>query len=122
MTKINKLATRNHSKASERYVDVLFKFDDGSSLETSVPVEYRRTGTDIPDDEIDSYLESVHAEVDPANWASWQAEQMKFWADKPGAGVTKSFFDVLASGFKWSCATCKLPSNPNFARRIQTCH
>ena len=52
MTKINKLATRNHSKASERYVDVLFKFDDGSSLETSVPVEYRRTGTDIPDDEI----------------------------------------------------------------------
>lgn len=66
MKKITKLATRSHAKASERYVDVLFRFDDGSKLETSVPVEYRRTGTDVPDDEVDSYLESVWAEVDPA--------------------------------------------------------
>jgi hypothetical protein len=119
MTKITKLATRSHAKASERYIDVLFKFDDGSKLETSVPIEYRRTGTDVPDDEVDSYLESVRAEVDPSKWISWKAEQTKFWADKPGAIVTKSFFDVLASEFKWSCATCRLPSNPNFARRIQ---
>ena len=119
MKKITNLATRSHAKASERYVDVLFKFDDGSELETSVPVEYRRTGTDVPDDEIEIYLESVWLEVDPTKWTSWKVEQTKFWDDKPRAGVTKSFFDVLASGFKWSCATCTLPSNPNFARRIQ---
>ena len=119
MTKITKLGIRTHAKASERYVDVVFRFDDSSDLTTSVPVEYRRTGTDVPDDEIDSYLESVRVEVNPAKWSSWKAEQSKFWAGKPRAGVTKSFFDVLARQFKWSCTTCQLPTNPNFARRIQ---
>jgi hypothetical protein len=118
MNKIVKLANRSHSKASERYIDVLFKYD-GLVLETSVPIEYRRTGTDVPDEEIDEYLETVRTEVAPANWAGWRAEQVKFWLDKPRAGVTKSFFDVLANNFKWSCVTCELPNNPNFARRIQ---
>jgi hypothetical protein len=119
MTKITKLAARIHAKASERYIDVIFKYDDGSKLDTSVPIEYRRTGTDVPDNEVDDYLERVRTEADPAQWAKWKAEQISFWADKPGAGVTKSFFDVLTKGFKWSCATCTLPNNPNFARRIQ---
>jgi hypothetical protein len=119
MSKIIKVTNRNHSKASERYVDVIFKYDDGSVFETSVPVEYRRTGTDVPDEEIDEYLETVRMEVAPTKWADWRAEQIKFWRDKPGAGVTKSFFDVLSTKFKWCCVTCELPTNPNFARRIQ---
>lgn len=118
MNKITKLATRSHAKASERYVDVVFKFDD-QIVETSVPIEYRRTGTDVLDEEIDQYLESVHTEITPSNLARWRSEQDKFWNEKPRAGITKSFFDVLASQFKWSCATCTLPINPNFARRIQ---
>lgn len=44
---------------------------------------------------------------------------MQFWAEKAGAGVTKSFFDKLAENFDYCCVNCKLPNNPNWARRIQ---
>jgi hypothetical protein len=119
MSKVIKRNLRNHAKASERYVDVIFQFDNGASLETSVPIEYRRTGTDIKDEEIDDYIEQILDEIDPSNWPKWKAEQEKFWSDKPGAGVTRAFFDALSDQFAWRCVTCSLPANPNFARRIQ---
>jgi hypothetical protein len=120
MLKIQKLEIRNHSKASEKYIDVIFKYSNGFSYEISVPIEYRRTGTEIDEDGIDEYLEKIYNEVNSSNWGKWKAEQEIFWStEKPGATVTRSFFDILSKKFNWCCATCDLPANPNFARRIQ---
>lgn len=110
---------RDHSKASERYIDVILNFDDGKQLETSIPTRYRRTGTDINDDEVDAYITKVYDEIHPSKWAAWQVEQKTFWDKKPKAFITASFFNVLAKNFTWSCASCCFPPNPNFARRIQ---
>ena len=117
--KITRLDTRFHAKASERYVDVRFKYGDSVHFDTSVPVEYRRTGTHIPDDKIDSYLKQVYEEVRPEKWPEWRSKQLAFWAKKPKANTTRSFFDKLQEEFAWCCASCTLPKNANFARRIQ---
>ncbi len=119
MKRIRKQGMRTHSKASERYVDVVYQFDNGLELETSIPLEYRRTGTDIQDDEVDAYITKIYEEMTPSKWARWRTEQAEFWLSKPGAATTKSFFDTLADHFTWSCTACTLPSNPNWARRIQ---
>ena len=110
---------RAHIKASERYVDVTFNYADGISWEGSVPIEYRRTGTDLQEDEeIAAYLLEVQPHCHTVAWPKWKAEQESFWQAKPNAGITKAFFDVLSS-FRWTCVTCQCPSNPNWARRIQ---
>lgn len=110
---------RAHSKASERYVDVTFVYEDGASWEGSIPVEYRRTGTNLQsDEEIQAYLLEVQPHCHSATWPQWKAETEKFWADKPGATITKAFFDALLS-FQWTCVTHECPPNPNWARRIQ---
>lgn len=118
MQKVQRLLTRSHSKASERYVDVVFSYPN-LELELSIPIEYRRTGTDIPDTKIDKYLAEVYEELNPNSWAQWQEEQAKFWKSKPGATTTKAFFDVLSGTPRWVCVGCELPTNPNWARRIQ---
>ena len=112
------LETRFHAKASEKYVDVIFYYEHEVKY-TSVPIEYRRTGTEIPDAGVDEYLAQVQDEIDPSKRASWMREQATFWSEKPKAGITKGFFDVLAADFKWCCVSCELPQNPNWARRIQ---
>ena len=115
---IKKIGSRSHLKASERYVDVLFDYKD-ESISTSIPIEYRRTGTFIEDDEIDGYILKIYNEINPKNWPTWKAQQKDFWNSKKNAGVTKAFFDKLVDSFKWCCSSCDLPSNPNWARRIQ---
>lgn len=110
---------RAHNKASERYVDMTFVYSDGQQWEGSVPIEYRRTGTDLRDEAaIKAYLLEVQPHCHPATWSPWRAEQEEFWKAKPGAEVTKAFFDAL-SGFRWTCVACECPANPNWARRIQ---
>ena len=47
MQKINKGEIRFHTKASERYIDVIFVYDKTPPYYCSVPIEYRRTGTEI---------------------------------------------------------------------------
>lgn len=118
MIQIEQLGMRSHTKASETYVDVVFHYED-VSIETSVPIEYRRTGTSIPEDEIESYLSKVYDEVNPIHWSTWKEAQREFWKDKSKAVVTKEFFDVLSKNFEYTCVSCSMPSNPNFARRIQ---
>lgn len=115
---IKKLDTRIHSKASERYVDVVFNYPT-LVLHTSVPIQYRRTGTEILDEDIDEYLLKVYEEINPSLHIPWKNEQNKFWQQKNKASVTKQFFDVLISDFNWKCTNCHLPENPNYARRIQ---
>ena len=124
MKLIKKGKARSHSKASERYIDVLFDYKPRSSqkflsISTSIPIEYRRTSTFIEDDEVDEYILKIYKEIHPENWDKWKEEQRDFWNLKKNAKVTKSFFDRLAKNFKWCCSSCELPSNPNWARRIQ---
>ena len=119
MPKIVIKGQRVHSKASERYADVIFDYPVLEVRELSVPLEYRRTGTEIKDEDVQEYLEKVYADMSPDRRPAWFADQQVFWGTKPGASVTKAFFDVLASDFSWHCVGCSLPKNPNFARRIQ---
>lgn len=122
MDKIVQSGIRSHSKASEKYVDVTFSYDNGLYFNTSVPIQYRRTGIDIPEDDLNQirdYLKKVYKEVNPDNWENWKKEQIDFWKAKPKAGTTKSFFDKLAEDFEYKCVNCQLPNNPNWARRIQ---
>ena len=109
---------REHSKASEKYIDVTFKYGD-CGFSTCVPTEYRRTGLELSQDEVGDYLESIHSELTPEKRGVWWEEQERFWAkEKKGAATTKSFFDALKS-FEWECGDCSFVANPNRARRIQ---
>lgn len=112
---------KKHSKASEEYIHVTFKYPE-YTWDGWVPVEYRRTGVSIKADETDkliTYLNSVYEQMNPCNFKSWMVEQEKFWAEeKPNATTTKAFFDSLVKG-GWQCVECTLPKNPNWARRIQ---
>ena len=119
MTKIKIHGRRSHSKASEQYVDVTFEYDSGTVWNGSIPIEYRRTGTNLTEDEeVNSYIEKIYDYCSPIRHEQWMQEQQSFWADKTKAEVTKSFFDALTT-FQWTCVNCQLPSNPNWARRIQ---
>lgn len=119
MSKVEKKDVRFHSKASEKYIDVTFKYDAGKNFSTSIPIVYRRTGTEIKETELDDYLNNVWAEVNPNNWSKWKADQNDFWDSKPNSGKTKGFFDALSGEFNWCCVSCDLPQNPNWARRVQ---
>jgi hypothetical protein len=115
------LGRRTHSKASEEYLKVSFLYGS-KSFEWDIPIEYRRTGTHLADsseEDLIEYLEDVYEKCDPKNWRTFREEQDVFWADKSGATVTRSFFDVLASDFTWKSVVSDLPQNPNWARRIQ---
>ena len=110
---------KNHLKASEEYVHVIFKYPT-KTWDGWVPVEYRRTGVSIKtDDELFNYLNEIYEQMKPENYNAWLKNQEKYWAEeKSGATTTKGFFDSLAKG-GWQCVECTLPKNPNWARRIQ---
>lgn len=112
---------KTHSKASEEYVHVNFKYATGV-WDGWVPVEYRRTGVSIKAEDTDrliSHLNTVYDQMNPVNFDTWLKKQAKFWKEeKPNAGTTKAFFDSLIKG-GWQCVECTLPKNPNWARRIQ---
>ena len=117
--KIEKGNIRKHTKASEEYIDTIFVYGNPPPYYCSVPIKYRRTGTDIDYNEIDEYLENVYEKINPEKWNNWKKEQNDFWKTKPGADITKGFFDILAKNFNWCCVDCTLPKNRNWARRIQ---
>jgi hypothetical protein len=111
---------RVHSKASEEYIHVQFRYEnENTTWEGWVPVEYRRTGVSIQDnEELIEYLNSVYEQLNPNKLESWLSAQEAFWTEKRRAIVTKPFFDSLAKG-GWQCVKCTLPANLNWARRIQ---
>lgn len=118
--RIEKLSRRAHSKASERYVDVIFRYPDERNAEWrgSVPIEYRRTGINAStEEEVDSILEIAYEAMRPSRAQAWLEEQDAFW-DGRRADVTKTFFDALKACI-WKCQQCGLPANPNWARRTQ---
>ncbi len=57
MEKIKIHRERRHSKAFERYLDVTFNYDRENLWEGAIPIEYRRTGTDLSErSEIDLFI------------------------------------------------------------------
>jgi hypothetical protein len=115
-----KTERKKHSKASEEYIHVVFDYENDIALDIWVPVVYRRTGLSLTPgstEEIE-YLNQLYEEINPTKLDVWRKAQNEFWKTKPRATVTKSFFDALAEG-GWKCVNCDLPSNPNWARRIQ---
>ena len=117
---------KKHSKASEEYVSVKFSYPQkgrpANIWEGWVPVVYRRTGVFIKkeeNDKLDDHLNLLYEQMNPHNWQAWKQEQDYFWqTEKPTAMITKAFFDALATG-GWKCVHCDLPTNLNWARRVQ---
>ncbi|MDD3694597.1 MAG: restriction endonuclease [Lentisphaeria bacterium] len=111
-----------HLKASERYIPVKFKYAD-ADWEGWVPIEYRRSGLNIKtDEEVLAYLNHVYQMMSPENIPAWRERQKQYWQTNAAkATTTKAFFEVLAENnqFTWKCVECRLPANPNWARRIQ---
>ena len=118
--KIFKEPIKRHTKASEEYIHVYFRYPESRvAWDGWVPTEYRRTGVSIKsDEELITHLNQVYLQMDPHNYPSWLEDQEAFWAGKKNAGTTKAFFTSLAKG-GWQCVECTLPKNPNWARRIQ---
>lgn len=112
------LRLRRHTKASEVYVDVIFRYNDGIMWEGSVPIHYRRTGifANTPD-EIANVINKAYDAMTPGREKKWLPEQNDFWS-KSNKEVTQPFFDALIDG-KWKCVVCQLPPNRNWARRVQ---
>lgn len=111
---------REHSKASEKYIDVTFVQPDGYTWKGSIPYFYRRTGLFIEtaEDLID-YLNEIYSHFTNKEILEFQTKERKRWDDEmSGKKTTKAFFDTLLD-LKWKSVKYDLPSNPNWARRIQ---
>lgn len=113
------LGRREHRKASERYVDVIFQYPEtGDTWEGSIPIEYRRTGVSAETpEEVATVVQTAYEAMHPTHRQSWLQEQEQVWSSCNKI-VTQSFFDGLKT-FKWTCIRCSLPQNPNWARRVQ---
>ena len=114
------LGKKSHNKASETYLDVKLMYEN--EIWTGwIPIEYRRTGLFLKEDkDIAKYFNMIYEKLNPVHYDKWKKEQEEFWNLKKNANVTKSFYDCLENNLaKWVCVNCKLPKNPNWARRIQ---
>lgn len=115
------LGLREHSKASEKYVDVRIIQSDGFYWEGSIPYFYRRTGLFIetPKD-IAAYLIDIYPLFTKESIDKFVKTEEERWStgELAGKGITKGFFDKLIN-LKWNSVKYDLPSNPNWARRVQ---
>lgn len=111
---------REHSKASEKYIDVTFVQKDGYTWKGSIPYFYRRTGLFIETaNDLVDYLNEIYPHFTKAEIEKFQAKEKKRWDDEmSGKKTTKEFFDNLFD-LDWKSVKYDLPTNPNWARRIQ---
>lgn len=114
------LSLREHTKASEKYVDVVFHYSNQEDWEGSVPYYYRRTGLFLDTaSEIADLIKKAYEAVGKENSKRWIATEKKLWeTEYSSKTVTKPFFDKLLN-LEWNSVNEDLPSNPNWARRIQ---
>lgn len=111
---------REHSKASEKYVDVTYIQKDGFSWKGSIPYFYRRTGLFIEaPEELAEYLKSIYPFFSKESIKDFLQMEAKRWdGEMQGKETTKGFFDKLLS-LTWNSVQFDFPANPNWARRIQ---
>lgn len=115
------LKLREHSKASEKYVDVEFNYpNENRKWHGSIPYYYRRRGLFFEEpQEIVDLITSAYAAFESEHFKRWVNEERKLWnKQNKGRVVTKGFFDKLLN-LKWNCVDSDLPKNRNWARRIQ---
>lgn len=108
-----------HSKASEKYINVEYRFDDGQTWKGAIPYFYRRTGLFIETEpEMCEYIKKIKHYFSKTNIAEFVILEKRRWENEmSGKEVTKSFFDILLN-MQWNSGE-NLPNNPNWARRIQ---
>lgn len=111
---------REHTKASEKYIDVEFFYKNQEKWDGSVPYYYRRTGLFLEDPKkIAELITSAYDALKKESAKKWIATERKSWnTEHKRKSVTKPFFDKLLN-LKWNCVDTDLPSNRNWARRIQ---
>ncbi|MBU2520574.1 MAG: restriction endonuclease [Nanoarchaeota archaeon] len=116
---IKVLGRREHQKASEVYLDVLFVYPENKTeWKGAVPIEYRRTGVHAKSkEEVEKVLKAAYNAMKLEKKEAWIKDQDDFWS-KSNKEVTRKFFEKLRSS-EWKCVSCQLPQNPNWARRIQ---
>ena len=111
---------REHTKASEKYVDVTIVQKDGFSWKGSIPYFYRRTGLFIetPED-LAEYLINIYPYFSKKSLEDFVSTETKRWAEEMnGKETTKGFFDKLIN-LDWNSVQYNFPANRNWARRIQ---
>jgi len=113
------LGRREHQKASEVYLDVIFAYPESKiKWKGSVPIEYRRIGIHAKTKkEMERVVEAAYEAMKPENKDEWIRKQDEFW-NKWNRLITRGFFEGLKDS-KWKCVYCQLPPNPNWARRVQ---
>lgn len=118
--KIIVTALRTHSKASEEYADVIFKYPGEADFMTSIPFQYRRAGVFIDNPkELAEFIESIYPHCSTSRREAWALKEKEYWTTHcSGRETTKGFFDKLTS-LKWNCVKSDFPQNPNWARRVQ---
>ena len=113
-------AFREHSKASEKYIDITIFQSDGFLWKGSIPYFYRRTGLFIetPEDLV-AYLNEIYPLFSRKAVSEFVTTESKRWNNElSGKETTKGFFEKLLN-LEWNSVQYDLPSNRNFARRIQ---
>ena len=121
MVKLNKnivlVRAREHKKADEKYIDVIFNYKN-KVWEGAVTIKDRRNRLDLTtESEIIEWINQVYEYLNPINEEKWLEEQEKFW-NKSNKEVTREFFEIAKDG-EWKCVKCDLPENPNWAKRWQ---
>ncbi|MFA5075552.1 MAG: hypothetical protein WC436_05625 [Candidatus Babeliales bacterium] len=111
---------REHTKASEKYVDVSFRYANGANFNTSIPYHYRRCGLFLETpSEIADLVNKIYPSCEESKRNAWiQKEELLWTKTYTSKEVTKPFFLKLLN-LKWNCVESDLPKNPNWARRIQ---
>lgn len=111
---------REHSKASEKYIDVTIVQEDGFTWKGSIPYFYRRTGLFIetPED-LAEYLNEIYPLFSKKAIEEFVNVEVKRWnTELSGKETTKGFFDKLIN-LEWNSVQYDLPANKNWARRVQ---
>jgi len=111
---------REHSKASEKYIDIKIYENKEVIWSGSIPYFYRRTGLFIENEEdLTEYLNKIKINFTKENINNFINKEKKRWeTEMSGKKTTKGFFDILLN-MQWNSIDKDLPNNPNWARRIQ---
>lgn len=111
-----------NTKASDYFVSVTFRLDDGKSWNTVVPYIYRRSNLNLKsEEEVADYLSAIHPYFHQKAMKTWKKKEWEKWLDEkkrtknPEKLVTIDFFEKLLS-FK---EELDFPPNPNPQRRFQ---
>jgi hypothetical protein len=117
-TSIKVVSISSHSKATELYIEVLFKdLENVIDWEGLIPYYYRRTGLLIEtEEELAIYLKQILPFFRKSLITAWVESEQKYWAEElENKKVTKPFFDILTK-LKW---VSSFPANPNPQRKLQ---